>query len=182
MTRFKALAGSALSIMGPLGIILGYYLFLWPEDEPVIAEINCSFAAREDQGPVRLGEYTAPLETLELTGDLSEPFKDRLYDFAGTALYRIEGKSIEAPARGSVFLDKSLKPVGLMVTVDDSNFDRNRGLSVDTLDENGMLDYSDNLAFAYTSRAFKLSHPTSMDCSTSPPSEPKGLWDWLLFG
>jgi|GEM_PF-1817360 len=182
MTRLKALAGGALSILGPLGIILGYYLFLRPEAEPVIAEISCSFAAREDQGPVRLGEYTAPLETLELAGDLSHPFKDRLYDFAGTARYRIEGSSIEAPARGAVFLDKSLKPVGLILTVEDSKFARNRGLSVSTLDEDGMLGYSEDLAFAFTSRAFKLSHPMSMDCRTSPPSGSEDLWDWLPFG
>ncbi|MBB3033640.1 hypothetical protein [Alteriqipengyuania lutimaris] len=184
MTGFKGLATGAIKLIAPLGIVVGYLAFTqpWVDDYPAVASLDCIFEARADQAPIRLGEYSAPLHSLRLEGDLSDPFEDTLFNFEGTARYKIDGKSITAPVRGSVFLDDSLHPKGLIMTVEDRKFARNDGLSIITLDDEGTLDYSEDLAFAFVRPEFKLSHPMAMGCSTGPPPEARELLDWLTFG
>ena len=104
MARLKSLATLAIKLCAPLFIVLGYLAFSqpWVDDNPAVAKLDCVFKARADQAPIRLGEYTAPLRSLQLEGELSDPFEDTLYDFEGTARYAIEGKTLTAPTRGSV--------------------------------------------------------------------------------
>ncbi len=126
-----------------------------------------------------LGNYRAPLISAEIEGELSHPFEETLFDLDGSATYLIDGKHVEAVARGSVFLDESQRLKGLMLTIEDVDFGQ-RGLSLVTLDEQGRLDTSAAQAFAYTSREFKMSHPMQMNCETSPYVE-KAPLDWLPF-
>ena len=148
------------------GLIVAAWFLTFDEESPrwqALGSVQCGFAAERGQAPIRLGRYRAPLASLTMTGDLYSPFRETLYNFEGKAKYSIEGKSVSADVRGSVFLDDSGRLHGIIITLEDANFGR-YGAKIVTLDEEGLLDYSRERAFVYTTKEFKLSHPLSMSC------------------
>lgn len=175
-----------LNLLRRLGVpflIFGVWLswfFVWgtpaTRDRPVVM-LECVFEAFEDQSPIRLGRYVAPIETLSIEGGLSASFDDTLYKIDGSARYVIEGRAVTSDVTGSVFLGSEFEPKALAVNIRDANFGRG-GLRVYTADETGQLNDSSDRAYAFTDKAHRLAHPMRMHCSTHPPKD-NGLLDGL---
>ncbi|MEL6485520.1 MAG: hypothetical protein AAFQ13_00050 [Pseudomonadota bacterium] len=154
---------------------LNFILISPSRDERAVFNITCDLKARPGQVPIRLGQYSGPLEAISFEGTLSDR-SGELYRFDGRSRFRIEGQELSADARGSVFIFTTSQVDAFMFTVEADGFGRG-GLSVVTLNDEGRLDENSNTAYAWTSKVFRLSHPMDIDCALSDP-EPT-LWEQM---
>lgn len=116
------------------------------------------------------GSLKRPIKSISLTGFIDDPFDEVLYRFAGDAVITAEAETIEATARGSVFVDDNDNPIGIMITLENERFGQD-WLSITTLREDGMLDYNRSQAFLYSHQArgdpFRLTYPVKMRCEAT---------------
>lgn len=152
-------------ILGVAILVFSLAIFLygtWVQWEPE-PNVDCAFSPRSDQTLIQLGEFKAPIQSIELSGYLEDPFEGTLYDFSGQAFVQISGIKRRSDASGSMFLSEQKEINGLVLNFKDRGFGR-EGLKVVTLNETGMLDSSSAVAYAFTSKDFKLSHPLDFSC------------------
>ena len=161
-----------------VAVVVLSYIFWFRAERALHAEtfgdVTCEFTAQPGQPVIRLGEYRAPLQRLSVKGTLSDPFMREKFDFRGRGEYVIEGAAKSADVKGSVFVDEAGGVLGLFLVVEDQKFGHWGKLNVLTLNEQGILDYSDERAYAYASREWRMSHPLDMKCSIEgfrPPPE-----------
>jgi hypothetical protein len=147
---------------------LGAY-FLWPTIHSKIAADNfeCAFDAVSTENAYYFGRLGRPIRQISLTGFIDDPFDKVLYDFEGEALVSSETETITASARGSVFVNEEGEPNGLLLTLENDQFGQD-WLNVFTLNEDGILDFSQSRAFVFSDQArgepFRLTYPLVMRC------------------
>ena len=144
----------------------------WSVAQSKLAADNfkCTFDAVSTENAFSFGNLKQPIKSISLAGFIDDPFDAVLHRFAGDALITTEGETIEAAARGSVFVDDSGDPIGIMITLENERFGQD-WLSITTLRDDGVLDYNQSQAFLYSDQArgdpFRLTYPVTMRCEAT---------------
>lgn len=147
--------------------------FTWPEKTPP-NNFWCDFQDNKGNQPRTFGNLNAKITSVRITGLARKSTQETLYNFSGSASVLTATKSVNGPVQGSVFIDKSGQPNGLLLWISSSAFGSNE-LSVTTLDRDGILDFNSSEAFFHIGPnrgvADRLSYPVTMNCSAKLQDE-----------
>lgn len=143
----------------------------WPIFRPKPADnLTCHFSAESTKNQYSFGGLQQPIEDISLSGFIDDPFDEVLYDFNGDAVVQTNTTTIDVSARGSVFIDGSGQPIGVLLILTDERFGQD-WLHISTLNSDGVADYSKSQAFLYSGQArgdpFRLSYPVNMKCTAT---------------
>ncbi len=163
-TKRSAVVASIL-IGGAIGGLASLDFSREVEPDP---NFECTFVAKPDAAPVKLGDITGPIARIGIGGYLGDPFEEELYDFEGRATLLVDGQTRSYLARGSVFIWQPGNVDDLSITLSPDENAR-RDFTLITFDRNGSLSQEANMAFAFDNPDLKLMHPMSYRCSFIGP-------------
>lgn len=156
---------ATIVVFGALAGLGTYYLDHEAKPDP---NFKCTFVAKREASPVKLGDVTGPIERIGIGGYLSDPFEKEVYDFDGRAAVLVDGQRRSYLARGSVFIWQPGKVGDLSITISRDEYAR-QDFTLITFDKNGSLSKDPNVAFAFDNPDLKMIHPMSFRCSFIGP-------------